>query len=179
MTAREALNKLVQEARDNIKRRMELQIKTQNKKEMKSQARLDKATGLGASSVLLPAPMRDVTKDDGFEAEVKMELRELLIAREWRKRQLLQQAARSDGLAAAEKEEIVKARENAVKAEEEWEKNRDSRVTNWRSFQKFGKKRNIRMPKLTETDDDKTYIKRVKLRGPAPQVQVDPNAKDD
>jgi hypothetical protein len=36
-----------------------------------------------------------VTKDEGFEAEVKAELRELLIAREWRKRQLLQQAARS------------------------------------------------------------------------------------
>jgi hypothetical protein len=65
-----------------------------------------------------------------------------------------------------------------LQAEEDWEKNRDSRVTNWRQFQKHGRKRNLKLPKLTETDDDKTYIKRVKLRGPAPQILKDPNEKD-
>jgi len=51
--------------------------------------------------------------------------------------------------------------------EEDWEKGRDKRVDSWRSFMKGGKRVKYRMPKLTQEDDSKTYIKRVKTSNSA------------
>jgi DnaJ homolog subfamily C member 8 len=169
-TFREQFNELVNTARETIRSLREKELKKQQKKFAKEQQMTDRLAGLSGDAALLPPPSRDVTKDEDFEKEVRTELKELLIAREWRKRQLLQQAARSDGLAAIEKEEKAAKREEAKRADQEWEANRDNRVSSWRTFQKYGKKRNLKMPKLNETDDDKTYVKRVKLRGPVPQV---------
>lgn len=75
-----------------------------------------------------------------YERRMRDEMKELLIDREWRKRQLLKAAVQQDVLAAQAKEIRVSEREEREREEKEWEDNRDKRINNWRNFQKTGVK---------------------------------------
>jgi len=170
---RAAMVQMIQEAKTTVQKRREKLIKDAHKREVREQKLRDKAAGMKETPPAAAPPMRDVTKDTGFEEEAKGELRELLIAREWRKRQLLKQAAATDVVAAKEKEELDQKRKDKKEFEEEWEKNRDTRVSSWRTFQKYGKKRSYKMPKALEEDDNTRYIKRLRSKKAEEEKEAD------
>lgn len=116
-------------------------------------------------------PVPDVTVMPDFEEKVAVTLKELLIDREWRTRQLLKLAAQEESLAAKAKQEREEEHKVKQTVEQEWESGRENRVAGWRDFMKGktpgGRKRlrQPRMPKLLSEDPERTYIKRLKRAG--------------
>ena len=78
----------------------------------------------------------NATKDADFDAAVEAALREMLIDKEWAKRQRLKHSSASEGREDAEKEQRKRDREEKAKEDDEFENKREDRVSSWRSFQK-------------------------------------------
>eukprot|EP00471_Norrisiella_sphaerica_P009289 CAMPEP_0184499070 /NCGR_PEP_ID=MMETSP0113_2-20130426/40585_1 /TAXON_ID=91329 /ORGANISM="Norrisiella sphaerica, Strain BC52" /LENGTH=356 /DNA_ID=CAMNT_0026886841 /DNA_START=41 /DNA_END=1111 /DNA_ORIENTATION=- len=117
-----------------------------------------------------PDPLKEAEKDPAFHEEVRGEVKEMLIEREWRKRQLLKAANDAEKKAAEEKKEKVDARQQEQKKEENWQKGREKRVGSWRDFmtgKKGKKKKKLKAfksgQKLEQRDGDRDYIKRIKV----------------
>jgi len=136
------------------------------KRKWKEEVKVAKAKDPNAEIELKDAP--DITLEHDFPMKVRDQLKELLIDREWRTRQLLKEAAKAEGLAAQEKEEKQRVREEKEKTEKDWEDGRERRVHNWRDFMgaKKGKRKLLRPPKILEEDPERTFIKRLKGRQP-------------
>jgi len=105
----------------------------------------------------------DVTLDEDFDGLVKADVKELIIDREWKKRQMMKAAQAEEERQQKEKadDDIVKAEEK--KRKEDWEEGRGGRVNSWRDFMTKGKKskkRKLKMPKIVHVDDDKTFVRR-------------------
>mmetsp|Transcript_21414 Transcript_21414/g.34544 ORF Transcript_21414/g.34544 Transcript_21414/m.34544 type:complete len:353 (+) Transcript_21414:31-1089(+) len=117
-----------------------------------------------------PDPLKEAEKDPNFHMEVRNEVKEMMIEREWRKRQLLKAATQAEKQAAEEKKEIKVAREVEKKKEENWVEGREKRVGSWRNFVsgKGKKKKRKKLKafksgqKLEQRDGDRDYIKRIK-----------------
>eukprot|EP00466_Bigelowiella_natans_P019991 jgi/Bigna1/86101/estExt_fgenesh1_pg.C_80085 len=115
-----------------------------------------------------PDPLKEAEKDPNFHMEVRNEVKEMMIEREWRKRQLLKAATQAEKQAAEEKKEIKVAREVEKKKEENWVEGREKRVGSWRNFVsgKGKKKKRKKLKafksgqKLEQRDGDRDYIKR-------------------
>jgi DnaJ family protein C protein 8 len=107
----------------------------------------------------------DPSKDPNYDAWVRAEVKEIIIEREWRKRQLLKAAAVEDTLAAEGKAKRAADKAARDAAEKEWEEKRDDRINSWRNFQKSGLKgkgaaNKLRMPKQHVEDANATFVRR-------------------
>uniref|UniRef100_A0A7S4DGR9 Uncharacterized protein n=2 Tax=Lotharella globosa TaxID=91324 RepID=A0A7S4DGR9_9EUKA len=120
-----------------------------------------------------PDPLKEAEKDPAFHQEVRNMVKEMMIEREWRKRQLMKAANEAEKKAHEEKKEKVDAIKAEKKKDENWQKGRDKRVGSWRDFMKGkgkGKKKKKRKQlkafksgqKLEQRDGDRDYIKRIK-----------------
>jgi len=159
---REDLNKIVYDARTRLVERMQNDIKKRRKEE----AHFAKQRGEKPKD---PGSLPDVTRAPNFDDLVKAETKEVLIEQAWKNRQMTRQAEEEDKKIAKEKEEIKKKRDDEEEEKKKWDETRENRVSDWRNFMKGNtrggkksKKRLLNMPKLYKTDDDKSYIKRVK-----------------
>ena len=110
----------------------------------------------------------DATRDEDFDAAVSTVMRELLIDREWRKRQLLKAGTVTEGREQAEREERQRAKEEKAKEEAEYEDDgkRGQRIHSWRSFVQGGGSRKHKLgmratPRTTQVDAQHTYVRRV------------------
>ncbi|GAB5353449.1 hypothetical protein AAMO2058_000037300 [Amorphochlora amoebiformis] len=117
-----------------------------------------------------PDPLKEAEKDPEFHKEIRAMVQEMMIEREWRKRQLLKAANDAEQKAHTEKKEKVDAIMVEKKKEENWQKGREGRVGSWRDFVKGkGKKKKRKKfkafksgSKLEQRDGDRDYIKRIK-----------------
>lgn len=155
---REALDTIVDQARQKV-----LTDKA-------AEGRKKRKTSQGADAASAPPNQSneadeddDASKHPHFDLWVRNEVKEILIEREWRKRQLLKAAAAEDALAASEKARRAAEREQKDKDAKEWEEGRETRINSWRDFQTKGKKgpmRGMKPPKMHKEDADSTYIRR-------------------
>ena len=109
----------------------------------------------------------DATKDEDFDAAVEAALREMLIDKEWAKRQRLKHSSASEGREDAEKEQRKREREEKAKEDDDYESKRDDRVSSWRTFQQgaaAGRKRArvglMSGPKASAVDGQHSYVRR-------------------
>ncbi len=106
------------------------------------------------------AAMPDFSKLDSFEGLCASELRENLIAAEWKKRQILKESAEEEKRLHLEKEK-KQAVVNAINAEKkEWEDTRDLRVNSWRAWTAGTKRKTLHVPKMRVDDEENAYIRR-------------------
>jgi DnaJ family protein C protein 8 len=156
------LNELVKQARQKAIEAKENEFKAERKKE------IAEIRAKNPAAIIPDKAIPDFEKAPGFEDIVKAQLKELLIDREWRTRQLLKMASQEEQLAAKEKESKDTEKKAKEQTEQEWEQNREKRVGSWRTWMQGktpgGKKRlrQPKLPKLTAEDPNKTYIKRLK-----------------
>jgi len=103
----------------------------------------------------------DVTLDPDFEELVKQEIKEKIIEREWRKRQMQKAAqAEEEKIAAENAEKQAKIQEEKDR-KEEWEGGRESRVNSWRVFkQSKGSALKYKGPQIRAEDEQHTYVRR-------------------
>jgi len=103
----------------------------------------------------------DVSLEPDFEEQVKQEIREKIIEREWRKRQMMKAAqAEEEKIAADNAEKQAKVQEEKER-KEEWESGRENRVNSWRDFKKAkGSKLKYKGPQIRAEDDVNTYVRR-------------------
>eukprot|EP00455_Lapot_gusevi_P052598 TRINITY_DN8027_c0_g5_i1.p1 TRINITY_DN8027_c0_g5~~TRINITY_DN8027_c0_g5_i1.p1 ORF type:complete len:248 (-),score=74.46 TRINITY_DN8027_c0_g5_i1:51-794(-) len=133
-------------------------IETRIKLAKKAEKEAKKAT----RSSTPPAAPYDPTTEPDFDNDLAKEVRETLIDREWRKRQMLRQASEIEGAAAKEAEMKKRQREEEEKHEKQWEETRELRVGSWRDFMSKNKAaKKPRPPKIKAEDSDKTYVRRV------------------
>jgi DnaJ family protein C protein 8 len=160
---REAIDMIVDQARQKVLTEKALESSSKKRKVG------DPATAAAASSssssdaTTVDATPNDASKDPRFDAWVRDQVKEILIEREWKKRQLLKAAAEQDVLAAAEKKRRAEEREAKEKETKAWEEGRDTRINSWRDFQKNKKgpgKIGFRPPKSSTNDEANTYVKR-------------------
>jgi DnaJ homolog subfamily C member 8 len=76
-----------------------------------------------------------------IEKAIQAEVKDILTFAEWRRRSYIKHAAEQEGQAEREKEAKQRELAERKKDTEDWEKNRTKRVSNWRQFQKGGRKR--------------------------------------
>jgi len=118
------------------------------------------SSGSGGDGSTTAVTSTDPSVDPQFDQWVRAEVKELLIDREWRKRQLLKAAAEAEKAAKEEKEKRAaeKAARDAEKAE--WEAGREKRINSWRDFQKGGMKSKFKMPKRYKEDEQHSFVRR-------------------
>jgi DnaJ family protein C protein 8 len=162
---REAIDTIVDQARQKVL--TEKALESSSKKRKVDDSSSSSSTGAAYSSSSssdskVDATPNDASKDPRFDAWVRDQVKEILIEREWKKRQLLKAAAEQDVLAAAEKKRRTEEREAKEKETKAWEEGRDTRINSWRDFQnKKGKaKIGFRPPKSSTNDQANTYVKR-------------------
>lgn len=110
----------------------------------------------------------DVEQRPEFEGLVMKQIKEDIIDREWKARQMMKAAEAEAGKMAAEAKEDNDRREAVAKKKEDWENGRSTRIGGWRSFVKGkgkkgkkGKKRKgMAMPKKFEEDETHSYVRR-------------------
>jgi len=116
------------------------------------------------------AVMPDVTKDHDFDTLMYKEIKEMLIAREWRKRQLLKEAARQEGQVATNIETRKRDREKKDDHEKDWNDGRESRIGSWRDFMGIGRGKKaatklMKMPRIKQEDEQRSFVRRPVKRG--------------
>jgi len=154
---REALDAIVDQARQRVF--------TNRAAEGRKKRKTESGAAAADNGAAEQEEQDDPSADPQFDTWVRAEVKEILIEREWRKRQLLKAAAVEDTLAAE-----AKAKRAADKAardadEKEWEDKRDDRINSWRNFQKGGLKRKgaanmMRMPRAHREDADASFVRR-------------------
>lgn len=157
-TKRGVMDDLIDQARQKVLTNRAAAANAGNKKQ-----KVDSAS-TPSSSPPLSDDADPSDSDPVFDLAVRAEVKEMLIEREWRKRQLLKAAAVEEGLAAKEKEQRAAEKESKEKEKKEWEEGREERISSWRDFQKGGKKggfsKKMKMPKMQTADADSSFIKR-------------------
>jgi len=108
-----------------------------------------------------PTEKPDVTLEPDFEEMVRLEIKEKIIEREWRKRQMMKAAqAEEEKIAAENAEKQAKVQEEKDR-KEEWENGRETRVNSWRNFkQSKGSKLKYKGPQIRAEDELHTYVRR-------------------
>lgn len=157
---REELDGLIDQARQRV-----LTEKTADQRKKRKVTTGDEAAS--SSSSTTTDSEDDVSKHPEYDLWIRAQFKELIIEREWRKRQLLKAAAAEEALAASEKARRAEERERKESAEKEWEEGRDTRINSWRDFQKgaLGKKKGpmrglMKAPKTSTVDQENAYIRR-------------------
>lgn len=149
---REALDALVDQARQRVFTNRAAEAR---KKRRTSGAAA--AAAAGGSDDAGAGTEDDPSLDPQFDSWIRAEVKEIIIEREWRKRQLLKAAAIEEQLAAEAKAKRAADKEARDAETKEWEENRDSRINSWRNFQKGGAKGKIgklKVPKMYKEDAD-------------------------
>lgn len=77
---------------------------------------------------------------------------------------MLKQAAKAEGEAEKELEEIRRVRAAKIQAKKEWEEGRESRVQNWRDFAKKSKEKRKLPPRKTPDATYQGYTKNKKTK---------------
>ena len=152
---REALDALVDQARQRIF--------TNHAAEGRKKRKVQSGAAAAAGAEDASAPEDDPSTSPEFDSLIRAEVKEILIEREWRKRQLLKAAAIEDALAAESKAKRAAEREAKEAENKTWEDNRDSRINNWRNFQKGGvkgKAGKLKMPKMYTEDSQNSFVRR-------------------
>lgn len=153
---REALDAIVDQARQKVL--TDKALESSGKKRKVEDAASSSSTG---SSEKVASTPYDASHDARFDEWVRGQVKEILIEREWRKRQLLKAAAEQDVLAAAEKKRRAEEREAKEADTKAWEAGRDTRINSWRDFQKKNKgPGKFRAPKHSTPDAENTYVRR-------------------
>lgn len=192
-TKRSALQSVINQARSKVKSDKEEalsnDIKARNKliREQKEKVtqQLLRSVSIDNEAPVAELPVlseRDVCADADFEEQVMATMKEILIEREWRQRQLEKEAARIENASMQSKREQFEKSQLKQSEEKDWEDGREKRVNSWRNFTKAaavsdlsafdadditGKKKKkrklgmLKTPKLTQEDPNATYIKRV------------------
>jgi DnaJ family protein C protein 8 len=108
-----------------------------------------------------PTEKPDVTLEPDFEEMVKQEIKEKIIEREWRKRQMMKAAqAEEEKMAAENAEKQAKIQEEKDR-KDQWESGRENRVNSWRDFKKSkGTKLKYKGPQIRAEDEQHTYVRR-------------------
>jgi DnaJ family protein C protein 8 len=173
------LNELIKQAKEKVVTAKDAEFKAERKKEI---------ADLKAKNPQAQIPEKaipDWEKQAGFEDATKQQLKELLIDREWRTRQLLKMAGQEEQIAAKVKEEKDTEKKAKEQTEQEWEANREKRVGSWRTFaagKTPGGKKRLRQPKLprlTAEDPNKSYIKRLKSKNGSIGTKEDDEDNED
>ena len=148
---REVLEELISQARQLIITERE----TDPKRRVRSDGSIIAADGY------------DATKDADFDSAVEAAVREMMIDKEWAKRQRMKLSSASEGREEAEKEQRKREREEKAKEDEEFESKREGRVSSWRAFQQgaAGSKKRARVgmmsgPKASAMDGQHSYVRR-------------------
>lgn len=167
---REAIDALVDQARQRV---FTNQASTDGRKKRKvtsdtapgaAAAASSSAAVAASSSAASASPSDDdPSTHPEFDSWVRAEMKEILIEREWRKRQLLKAAAAEDAMAAEAKANRAADKEARDADTKQWEDNRDSRINSWRNFQKGGLKSKVgklKVPKMFTEDANNTFVRR-------------------
>jgi len=144
---REALDGLVDQARQRVF--------TNRAAEARKKRRTSGAAAASGSDDAGAGTEDDPSLDPQFDSWIRAEVKEIIIEREWRKRQLLKAAAIEEQLAAEAKAKRAADKEAREAETKEWEDNRDSRINSWRNFQKGGAKSKVgklKVPKMYKED---------------------------
>jgi hypothetical protein len=156
------LNEEKREELEGIVGRARQQVITERERDGKG----NRAAGGGGAVVRSDG--YDATKDGDFDGVVMGVMREMLIDREWRKRQVAKASTVTEGREATEKEERQRQKEEKAKEDEEYETKRGDRIASWRSFVQGGGKRQkvtsmgVRAgPKTSQHDSQQSYVRRV------------------
>jgi len=103
----------------------------------------------------------DVTLEPDFEEMVKQEIKEKIIEREWRKRQMMKAAQDQEEKMAAENAEKQAKIQEEKDRKDQWENGRETRVNSWRDFKKSkGSKLKYKGPQIRAEDENNTYVRR-------------------
>ncbi|SCV73306.1 BQ2448_7232 [Microbotryum intermedium] len=99
----------------------------------------------------LPQGMAPITPDTSpqvvalqnpdFRERIRLKTKELLIDQELRRRRVNKMTMIAEGAQAKKDEEALEKRKRKIEDDKRWEETREDRVTDWRSFQKGGKKK--------------------------------------
>ncbi|SDA02879.1 BZ3500_MvSof-1268-A1-R1_Chr11-1g03201 [Microbotryum saponariae] len=76
-----------------------------------------------------------------FRERIRLKTKELLIDQELRRRRVNKMTMIAEGAQAKKDEEALEKRKRKMEDDKRWEETREDRVTDWRSFQKGGKKK--------------------------------------
>jgi len=164
---REQFNEFVSEAKQKVnikcveawKKKMKAEINNAKKQaEVNLEAYAEKP---------LPNPPEFSQTDELYDEKVMKEIKEIIIEREWKKRQLLKQAQKEDVKAAEAAQAATVEAQKKNEEVKDWEEGRGQRIETWRAFvgqpKQVGKKRKIgflRMPKLRAEDEERTFVRR-------------------
>jgi len=100
-----------------------------------------------------------------LQKEVNQEVKQILVEDELRRRRTVKRIMENEGKDSLEAEKKKEEEKKQREAEKAWEESRDGRVTSWRDFQQKSTKKKpageFKPPKLTTSDDAKTYVRRV------------------
>lgn len=115
----------------------------------------------------------DFTQDSDLNELVMKSTNELIIEREWKKKQLMKLATKEETYAQKYAAEAAEARQKKEDEDKKWEAGREKRIGSWRDFQKGaagGKKKKrklgmLKMPKVRAEDPSKSYVRRPIKRG--------------
>lgn len=109
-------------------------------------------------------PATDFELDPNWDDLVKKQMKEDIIDREWKARQMMKAAVEEEKRATEERQETDKKKEEEKKKKDDWEGGRNTRVGDWRSFMnKKDKKRkgvSAAAPKQWEEDSERTFVRR-------------------
>jgi len=173
---RPAVEAMVIAARQKVKTRLQQKASKERREKAKEKARktAERKKNLLAGGEVEPEEEPEVKEDSEkkvdveqspeFEPLVMKQIKEDIIDREWKARQMMKAAEQEAARVAEEKQEDDARRDEAKKKKDDWENGRDKRIGGWRNFvkgKKKGKKRKgMSMPKKFEEDNDKTYVRR-------------------
>ncbi|MGZ6298756.1 MAG: J domain-containing protein [Parachlamydiaceae bacterium] len=139
---REKLDELVDQARQKVLTNYAAGETTKKRKVVADKSEGDEATAVNVGD--------DASLHPLYDSWIRTEVKEILIEREWRKRQLLKAAAHEESLAAAEKKRRAEEKEAKDAENKQWEEGRDNRINSWRDFQKGSMKFKKKMPKTSK-----------------------------
>merc|ERR1719266_419476 len=153
---REHLNKFITKAREKVtNRKLDRWRKLQKEKRkelmaavpqqqmlLNAEAKREAAAKLAAAFSKVEPP--DFTKDTDFEMLVRAEVKELIIEREWKKRQLMKAAQREETIQAELRKEEEEKNANEAEEKKKWEDGREKRINSWRNFMNKSKKKKKR-----------------------------------
>ncbi|GBF96662.1 hypothetical protein Rsub_09295 [Raphidocelis subcapitata] len=172
---KELLDEVRMEAFMAVINRARDEVRAERRKETKNDAAIALAATLherGREGV-----EEEWERTDAFHERWKLKARDMLARGEWRKRKLTKRLKEEEERAGEEHKEAVAHARKQRDHHKAWESNRESRVTNWRDYQKGPKGKakapaQLKPPKQKTHDEDKLYVQRPvgeQFRPPAPK----------
>lgn len=105
----------------------------------------------------------EATLTEDFQDGVRKQIRRMIAENELRRRELLKRELEEDARQKRQADEATAELKRKQERDKDWESGREARVQGWRAFQAKKAKTlaDIRPPKATVEDPDKTFVRRV------------------